>query len=342
MVIDYLENLYQEIYEKKINIERENQKKEMLLRDNEKFVQALEKTLDENYESFSPRKGDEESHLKINSLLEEQRQLEESIRKNKIEIVDLGVKISELENVIKAARENERLLFSKHIEQSDDKIYKRNILEIQEIERQRIARDMHDTVVQNLTSLIHKIEVCDKIGDVESVRCKLELRFMKNIIRETIQDLREIIFDLRPFSLEEISLEDAIERELLKIRSFGIVNISYEVEGKSDNLSHIISLTVFRVIQEVCNNVLKHAQANNITVKLSYMKEILQLSIKDDGQGFDVNAVNHFERIDNSGLGISMMRERVYLLSGKVEITSKPGEGTEVIIRVPIIKKENK
>ena len=342
MVIDYLENLYQEIYEKKINIERENQKKEMLLRDNEKFVQALEKTLDENYESFSPRKVDEESHLKINSLLEEQRQLEESVRKNKIEIVDLGVKISELENVIKAARENERLLFSKHIEQSDDKIYKRNILEIQEIERQRIARDMHDTVVQNLTSLIHKIEVCDKIGDVDPVRCKLELRFMKNIIRETIQDLREIIFDLRPFSLEEISLEDAIERELLKIRSFGIVNISYEVEGKSDNLSHIISLTVFRVIQEVCNNVLKHAQANNITVKLSYMKEILQLSIKDDGQGFDVNAVNHFERIDNSGLGISMMRERVYLLSGKVEITSKPGEGTEVIIRVPIIKEENK
>ncbi len=340
MIINYLENLYQEIYEKKINLERENQKKETLLRDNLKFVQALENTIDENYESFSPRKVDEESHLKINSLLNEQRQIEEAIRINKIEIVDLSVKLSELENVIKAARENERLLFHRKIQQSDDKVYKRNILEIQEIERQRIARDMHDTVVQNLTSLIHKIEICDKIGDVDPVRCKLEMRVMKNIIRETIQDLRKIIFDLRPFSLEEISLEDAIERELSKIRSFGIVTISYEVEGKSDNLSHIISLTVFRVIQEVCNNVMKHAQANHIIVRLSFKKDDLQVSIKDDGQGFDVNAIEHFERIDNSGFGISMLRERVYLLSGKVEINSKPGEGTEVIIKVPIIKEE--
>lgn len=340
MIINYLENLYQEIYEKKINLERANQKKEMLLKDNLKFVQALEKTIDENYESFSPRKVDEESHQKISSLLKEQRQLEEAIRVNKIEIVDLNVKITELENVIKAARENERLLFHRKLEQSDDTIYKRNILEVQEIERQRIARDMHDTVVQNLTSLIHKIEICDKIGDVDPVRCKLEMRVMKNIIRETIQDLREIIFDLRPFSLEEISLEDAIERELSKIRSFGIVTIAYEVEGKSDNLSHIISLTVFRVIQEVCNNVLKHAQATNITVKLSFMKEVLQVIIKDDGHGFDANTVDHFERIDNSGFGISMMRERVYLLSGKVEINSRPGEGTEVIIKVPMIKEE--
>ncbi|MEY8237245.1 sensor histidine kinase [Lachnospiraceae bacterium 66-29] len=340
MVINYLENLYQGLYEKKINLERENQKKEILLRDNIKFVQTLENTLDENYESFSPRKVDEESHHKINSLMDEQRQLEEEIRLNKIEIVDLSIKISELENIMKEARANERLLFSNQIEQSDDKIYKRNILEIQEMERQRIARDMHDTVVQNLTSLIHKIELCDKIGDVDPVRCKLELRFMKNIIRDTIQDLREIIFDLRPFSLEEISLENAIERELLKIRGFGIVNISYEVEGKSDNLSHIISLTVFRVIQEVCNNVLKHAQANNIFVKLSFMKEELLVSIKDDGNGFDVNAIDHFERLDNSGFGISMMRERVYLLSGKVEFNSKPGDGTEVIIKVPMLKEE--
>ena len=97
MVINYLENLYQGLYEKKINLERENQKKEILLRDNIKFVQTLENTLDENYESFSPRKVDEESHHKINSLMDEQRQLEEEIRLNKIEIVDLSIKISELE-----------------------------------------------------------------------------------------------------------------------------------------------------------------------------------------------------------------------------------------------------
>ena len=70
------------------------------------------------------------------------------------------------------------------------------------------------------------------------------------------------------------------------------------------------------------------------------MKEELLVLIKDDGNGFDVNAIDHFERLDNSGFGISMMRERVYLLSGKVEFNSKPGDGTEVIIKVPMLKEE--
>ncbi len=338
MVIKYLEKLYQDLFEEKLNLEWDIQKKEILLKDNKKFIETLEKSLDDNYESFSPKKMYEENYIKINSLQEEQRKCEEEIRKTKIQIVDLSVKLSELDGVIKAAREDKK---QKEIAgESDNQYVRKNILEIQEIERKRIARDMHDTIVQNLANLIHKIEICDKVGEVDPIRCKLELREMTNSIRKIIQEMREIIYDLRPLPFDDVTLEEIIERELVKIKNYGIVNVSYEVEGKSQNLSKIISLTIFRVVQEVCNNILKHAQAKNIRVKVKFLEEILEIYIEDDGKGFDIDAVANFDRKDNSGFGISMMRERIYLLAGKLEINSTIKEGTKILIRVPIIKEE--
>lgn len=340
MIVEYLERLYQEMYEQRLTLERENQKKEVLLKDNIKFVQTLENSLDENYESFSPRKVDEENHIKIESLLEEQRKLEEDIRKGKIEIVDMNVRMSELESVLKVARENEKAAVSADFERNENQIFRRKILETQEIERQRIARDMHDSVVQNMISLVHKIEICNKIGDVDPIRCKLELRAMTKTVRDIIQDMRNIIYDLRPMSLEDIGLNETIERELSKIQNLGIINVSYEIEGETENLASITALTILRVVQEACNNILKHAKANNINVRIKYTKENVEVSIEDDGIGFDVNEVSHLDRKDSSGVGMSMMRERIYLLSGNLKINSKPGEGTKIVAKVPIVKED--
>ena len=340
MVVEYLEKLYQDLYKQKLNLERDNQKRQIILEDNNKFVQTLEKSLDENYESFSPRKVDQEIHVKIDTLVKEQEELEESIRKVKIEILDLNAKLSELEIVIKTARESQKQFLPGYKDYQDERISKNYFFNIQEMERQRIARDMHDSVVQNLTYVVHKIELCDKIGDVDPIRCKLELRAMAKSVREIIQNMREIIFDLRPMSLEDIGLEETIERELSRIRNFGVVNVTYEIDKKSVNLSSTISLAIFRVIQEACNNVIKHAQADNLSIKMNYTEEDVEIYIEDDGIGFDLEEITHLEKVDNSGIGISMMRERVYLLGGKLEIESKPGEGTKVVVRVPIIKEE--
>ncbi len=338
MVIEYLEKLYHELYEKKLNLESENQKKEILLKNNIKFVSTLEKNLDENYESFSPRKVDEENHMKIESLLQEQRELEENIRKIKIEILDLGIKISELENVIKNARNKEKFYIYENARTNEEYFLKKNILEVQEIERQRIASDMHDSVVQSLTSLVHRMELCSKIGEVDPVRGKLELREMTKIVRDIIQEIREVIYDLRPMSMEDVGLIEAVERELLKIRNYGVINVSYKLERISENISSTISLTIFRVIRELCNNILKHAQAENLKVTMKYKNKLLKININDDGVGFDVDEVLHCNKSENYGFGISMVQERVYLLGGKIEINSKPGEGTDVMMDIPIDK----
>lgn len=340
MIVEYLDKLYHELYEEKLNLERDNHKKEILLKDNIKFVKALENSLDENYESFSPRKVDEESHIKIEQLLNEQRELEENIRNVKIKIIDLVVKISELENVLRVARNNERFLLSEYVKRNDDQSLKKNILEVQEIERQRIARDMHDSVVQSLTSLVHRMELCTKIGEVDPVRSKLELREMTKIVRDIIQEIREVIYDLRPMSLENMGLEEAVEREISKIRNYGIINVSYEIQGNPVELSSTISFTIFRVVREVCNNVLKHAKAENLIVKITYSKKNMEISIEDDGIGFVEDEVLSFNKSDSSGFGISMMQEHIYLLGGKLDIDSKIGEGTKVIINVPIDKEE--
>ena len=340
MVIEYLEKVYQELYERKLNLERDNQRREISLKDNVKFVETLENTLDQNYEFFSPRKVDNESHIKINALLKEQRVLEEDIRKAKIDILDLNVRISELESVLKSARQIKKKSLSGHKELKEEQVSQNNVFEIQEIERQRIARDMHDSVVQCLASLVHKIELCDKLGEIDPIRSKLELRAMTKNVREIIHNIREIIFDLRPMSLDDIGLGETIERELLKIRNYGVFHVTYEIEDKSINFSSTKSLAIFRIVQEICNNVIKHAKAENFKFSLKYKEKFVEIFAEDDGIGFDVDGVSHLDRLDNSGVGISMMRERIYLLGGELKFNSKPGQGTKIKIFVPINKEE--
>lgn len=339
MIIEYLEKIYQEMYEERLNLERDYQKKSTLLNDNIKFIQTLEESLDENYESFSPRKVDQESHRKISSLLEEQKRLETEVDHIRSEILKSNIRLEELDSVLKSARDKEKESLEKEAVQKKE-LYGKKILEIQEFERQRIARDLHDSVVQNLTNMVHKVEICSKLMDVDPIRCRLELQAMSKNIREIIQNMREVIYDLRPMSLDDIGLDITIERELSKIRNNGFLNVSYEIEGESVELPPIISLTILRVVQEACNNILKHAQANHVCVCVKYGEKYVEVRVRDDGIGFDVNGITHLDRKDGSGFGISMMKERISLLDGEVEVNSKSGKGTEIVVKVPIGKED--
>lgn len=340
MIIEYLEKMHHEMYETKLNVEREFQKKEILLKDNIRFVQALENSLDENFESFSPRDVDQEIHMKISSLKEDQEQLEIEISDLRMEISKLNDHLEELENVLKVTRERERNLLNKKDLKEKRGIYQRKILEIQELERYRIARELHDSVVQSLTNSIHKIEICTKIMDVDSVRCRLELHVLSKTIRDIIQEMRNIIYDLRPTTLDDIKLEKIIENEVSKIKKSEILNVSYETLGESIELSPMISLSVLRIVQEACNNILKHANAENVLVQVEYKTEKVFVRVEDDGVGFAINDIQNLKKEDGSGLGISMMKERVFLFAGRLEINSEPGKGTKILVEIPIDKED--
>lgn len=340
MIVDYLERMHHEMYNEKLILEREFQKKEILLKDNIKFIQALEKSLDENFESFTPRSVNQENHSKIDSLMDEQKIIESELNDLSIKISKLNEYLAELESVTKVAREKEKSLWNKKELKEKQGKYQRKIIEIQEIERQRIARELHDSIVQSLTNTIHKIEICTKIMDVDTVRCRLELHVISKTIRDIIQEMRNIIYDLRPTSLDDFQLDNILEKEIHKICKSEILNVSYETLGEPIELPPIMSLTILRIVQEACHNILEHANAKHVLVQVKYEGSSIGIIIEDDGDGFIINDIQNLKRKDGSGLGIPMMQERICLFSGRLDIDSEPGKGTRIVMKIPIDKED--
>jgi two-component system sensor histidine kinase DegS len=212
---------------------------------------------------------------------------------------------------------------------------KRALLQSVETERQRIARDLHDSTTQNLTALVHKTELCTKLLDVDPVRCKLELYNVGTSLRKIIEDMRGLIYDLRPMSFDDMGFRVTVERFLDKFHTLHNIACSYQEKGEPYSFDSVVQISLLRVIQEACSNTAKHANASKITITLTYHEKSIVLEIVDDGDGFDANEIPDTIKSDNSGFGLSMMRERIYLLSGKISLESSPGEGCSIIVTIP-------
>lgn len=212
------------------------------------------------------------------------------------------------------------------------------LLTTQELDRNRIARDLHDSTIQNLTMLVHKAEYCSRLVEIDQVRARLELQSMMEMIKATINDMREIIYDLRPMSLNNIGLVAAVDSYCVKMKKNNELDISLRVTGKEKDLSSIIRVTLYRIIQEACNNIMAHASAHKVIVSMNFEAEKVTLQVEDDGIGFDVTKVEeHSDSNDElHGFGLSTMRERARLLKGTFSIQSQPGKGTKVEVSVPV------
>lgn len=343
MVCAYLEKLYNEYLEEKISIDKTIANLQLQLKENIEFIKLLEDSTDITYESFSPR--DINSKSKLKELKEKQKEILQKIDEVKVKQDEVLHKIDELDNVIKMAKSliiKKEYIDSNVNDEYESDVYRLKLLETQENERQRISRELHDSTVQNLTGIVHKTELCSKLIDIDPIRCRLELTMMSRTLRDIINDTRQMIYNLRPMSFDDIGLEVTIERALDKIKNDMSCNIGFIVEGEPYNIKPVVGITILRIIQEACNNAIKYAESNIIQVKLIYEEDAIIISIEDDGRGFDETDLDIFNRNDNSGFGLSMMKERVYLLSGEIEITSEKNIGTKIQVRVPINNKEEK
>ncbi|BCN33019.1 sensor histidine kinase [Anaeromicropila herbilytica] len=221
-------------------------------------------------------------------------------------------------------------------ESVDYENFRLKLLQTQEVERNRIARDLHDTTVQNLTNIVHKTELCSKLVDIDTIRTKLELQTMISTIRTTIKDMRSIIYNLMPMSLEDLGLQISIDQLAGQIMQNNNIKVKLNVQDANIKIPSIVNLTLFRIIQESCNNIIKHARANEISIQLNYNNNNINLQVQDDGVGFELkNSVLSGNSI-TSNFGLSIMRERVYLLSGHINIESKRNCGTTITVKVPI------
>lgn len=337
MVIAYLENIYSGMLEEKIKLEQ--RQKDILSKMNErlKYLEHLRQEDEKNFDALSPRNQNTDLRKQIRMLEKEQNTFIKYLDEKKEEILEINSKIDELTSVIKIAKQqdaaSEKILEN---ELNDNEILKLKMLETQELERQRIARELHDSTVQSLTGMVYKTELCTKLIDVDSFRCRLEILSMSKTLKSLITEMRQMIYDLHPMPIDDIGFDAVIENELFKIEQKSNVCTSFSVEGKPYQLKPVIILTLNRVIREACNNVIKHADASLISVKFCYKKNVFQIVITDDGKGFSLEEKLGEIKEDNSGFGLSTMKERIYLLSGKIDIDTKIGKGTKITLEVPI------
>lgn len=256
----------------------------------------------------------------------------------------LEKKNNNIENIIQDIQKisNSSLTECIQLNSHENEIYKLKILQTQEKERQRIARDLHDTTVQNLTNIVHKSELTLRLLDVDPIRSKLELTSMTKNVKDIIRNMRNIIYNLRPMSFDDMGIHITIQKELENLKQHGINEIEYKVDGLEENVDTIVSLSLLRIVQEACNNIIKYAETNEVKCFFVYSDTYVELYIEDKGKGFDIEEVTNRPNIDNqSGFGLSMMSERVYLLSGTIQVTTEKGTGTSIYVKVPKNFKED-
>ncbi|HOA55524.1 MAG: sensor histidine kinase [Acetivibrionales bacterium] len=214
------------------------------------------------------------------------------------------------------------------------------IIKAQEEERQRVARDIHDGPAQMLSNVVLKAEICERLIDVDLDQARNELQNLKKIVRDSLQDVRKIIYNLRPMSLDDLGLIPTLQRYILTFQEESGISVSFITKGSEPELKSVISLTVFRIVQEALSNVAKHARANNAVMQLEFLEKNLKLYVYDDGIGFDTAKLNDRNEDITSGFGLVSMRERVELLGGDMRISSEPGKGTRLNIIIPFTQEE--
>lgn len=205
------------------------------------------------------------------------------------------------------------------------------IIKAQEEERKRVAREIHDGPAQTMANIVFRAEVCERLIETDLSRSKTELRDLREQVRCCIKEVRKIIFDLRPMTLDDLGLVPTIRRTLDTLRDRTGMSVDLRVMGEEKRLDSHVEVSFFRIIQEALTNVEKHARASSVVVRIEFMAKTASAIIEDNGIGFDTAA-----NVGGESFGLMGMWERMSLLNGEINLTSKKGQGTRLAVKVPL------
>ncbi|MHB8643849.1 MAG: GAF domain-containing sensor histidine kinase [Gaiellaceae bacterium] len=206
----------------------------------------------------------------------------------------------------------------------------RRVVGAQELERERLARELHDETGQALTSILLGLKTLeDAASDAERIASAAQLR---ELVVSTLQDVRRLAVELRPKALDDFGLLAAVER--LAQTFTDNLGIATDVEASlgSERLPHETETALYRIVQEALTNVVKHARASRVSISLVRKSHSVSAVIEDDGVGFG----GEDNGASGMGLGLVGMRERVGLLDGRLEVESRAGQGTTIVAEVPL------
>jgi two-component system sensor histidine kinase DegS len=272
------------------------------------------------------------------NLIRERNQLEIRLKKN-YEIVEQAESLMSKMKSVMDFLVSDLVDLGKTISNLEDKTQiGMKIIKAQEEERRRIARDIHDGPAQNIASLVIKTEIVEKLLKRGNIHIEDELKDIKTQLRAVLKEIRGIMYDLRPISLDEVGLIPTIERMAADMSYEK--NIAIEIKKISDYpiFNSLNKLIVYRIVQESLNNIIKHSGAKNVVIRMDVRKDSINGSVSDDGKGFDADS---FMEAKDKSFGLSSMKERAEIAHGSITIKSVVGKGTKIMFSIPNEEESN-
>ena len=207
------------------------------------------------------------------------------------------------------------------------------VIEAQEAERSRLAREVHDGPAQALSNAIFQVEHLERIVDTDPALARTELRHLSELLRRELGDVRSFISELRPPLLTELGLNGAILDAVEQMRTLTGIPIGALLDADADALGAGEQTVVLRMVQEALQNVRKHATASTASVATRIEGEDWVVEVRDDGRGFEPGTVVAPGR---RNYGLQFMRERADLIGARLDVRSQPDGGTVVRVAIPI------
>lgn len=307
-----IEELYENYIKEKLQLEKK-------IEENAKEMDELNKQLSyhkDNYNElrmFSPRKNLKSKDEYISSTTEKLKEIcsQQECFKEKLQELDRNIE------AICIVKEKSNMQPGTEV------------LAVNENDRKRIARDLHDYTIQELIYLIHKIEIASKYIDSDPVQAKLELSTTVKSLKSTIHSLRNMVYDLHPMTFDDLGFSETLNNFIDSISNSTNMVIHLEKNAALEKYNDIVLINLFRIIQECCNNAIKHSKGKKIDIKIYEEKGKLVLIFEDDGVGFSINELD----ADSNHFGLKIIKDRVLLLAGVCDISSDCN-GTKITVKI--------
>lgn len=211
------------------------------------------------------------------------------------------------------------------------------IILAQEEERKRIAREIHDGPAQSLANIVLRTEIAEKLLVKEDYPLvETELSDLKGQVRSGLEEIRKIIFNLRPMTLDDLGLIPTLRKLTQDFEEKAKIHTIFEVFGKELRLNSSMEAAIYRLVQEALSNVAKHAEATRVSISLHFNVDQLQLTVDDNGKGFKNQVNTKLNGEESLRYGLMGMYERVELIEGTMTIQSGEGSGTKIKIIIPL------
>ncbi len=331
----YVENELNLLKDRLENINNEIHSSNIELKTIDKNIKKLNKEKDWTEDIFhSVTSSTDTSVVAIEALKNNKSETLQKITDLSEEKQNVAEKIETLNKVLEEDMSSENVSRETLIDSQNNSV---KLIDFIEMDRQRISRDIHDGVVQNLTALIHKQEFIYQIADKDINRGKLEINNSITLIKDSIDELRNIIYQLRPMSIDDLGFKNALTHMLDKFdRESDNVIYDYSINYNDDIIiNSTITISILRIINELNSNAIKYSGCTNIyvNVELDMKNNCIIVNFKDNGCGFDFENIL-YDRDKHSGFGMAMLKERVSLLKGTIQYSNN--NGSQFLINIPV------